>query len=338
MIRRLAPCLCLLACSAVAGPWQATLPSGLQVQMAQDAYRTREAYVLERRYPDGTLDVGFGQQGSTLFSLGPDNEGPTALRLDALGRPWIAGATSIGGDRMQAVVLRFTPQGLPDASYADGGRSATAPAGRSARALDLLPQADGSTLVAGVVTNAQAQEVSGWWRLDRRGQIDAGFGVGGLWADPGTGSSEVVELVPAPGSTALLLRRGEGASMLLEAWVVSEGASMPALTATLAGASSATRLLWRDGAWRWLEGTRVIEQPTPASMLPIASSGQLVVLPTPATPVPPPTAADAAASGVASSAGDSPVTALRLLALMTAAALLAALLLWLWRRRNRPPG
>ena len=115
---------------------------GLSVRIVQDDFLTREGYVLERAYPDGSADAGFGEQGRLTFTLGPDNEGPAALRLDALRRPWVAGASAGRGDRLQAVVLRFLASGAPDVSCADGGRSATAPVGRPARALDLAPLAD----------------------------------------------------------------------------------------------------------------------------------------------------------------------------------------------------
>lgn len=90
--------------------------------------------MLTRGYPDGSVDTGFGQQGSILFSLGPDNEGPGALRLDPTAGIWIAGATAGRGDTLQALVLRFLAHGAADAAYAEGGRALTAPAGRKARA------------------------------------------------------------------------------------------------------------------------------------------------------------------------------------------------------------
>jgi hypothetical protein len=231
-------CACLVGpATATAGPWEAKTPQGLTVRIVQDTYRTRDAYVLDRVYADGTPDTVFGQQGSTLFTLGPDHEGPAALRLDALGRPWVAGAsvgtsggTSAGqGDTLQAVVLRFLPQGQPDTRYADGGRSATAPGGRRARALDLAPQADGSTYVAGLVQDTQGQERMGWWRLLPSGRVDTGFGLGGLWLEPDPAGGELLELsTRADGTVALSLRRSAaGTGTLLETWELPPGASQP---------------------------------------------------------------------------------------------------------------
>ncbi len=249
--RAVAALLVSWPCLAIAGPWSARTPQGLTLRVVQDSYRTRDGYVLEQSYPDGTRDTGFGQQGVTVFSLGPDNEGPAALRVDALGRAWIAGGSEAAGDPLQAVVLRFLPHGLPDTSYADNGRAATSPAGRPARALDLLPQPDGSTFVVGTVLDSQGTERSGWWRLDARGKVDPAMGLGGLWTDTGDGSTEVVELVGgADGSVALGLRRGAGGRQRLEAWVLSPGNSAPRLTLQTPNADK-PRLVWRDGAWQW---------------------------------------------------------------------------------------
>lgn len=231
--------LALLVGPAGAGPWEARSGQGLVVRIEQDVYRTRDGYVLSRRYPDGTADQQFGEQGSTVFSLGPDNEGPAALRMDEQGRLWVAGASLGATEQIQAVVLRFTALGKPDRAYAQSGRSAVQPAGRPARALDLLPMPDGSCYVAGLVTDSNGQERSGWWRLLPDGSVDPQFGLGGLWADSGRDSTEVLELsMAANGAVTLRLRRGQAHDAPVEAWTLAPGARVPALagTPTAAGA------------------------------------------------------------------------------------------------------
>ena len=238
-------CGLLLACtpalSVWAGPWEASNPQGLLVRVEQDAYRTRDGYVLTRRYADGSLDLQFGEQGSTVFSLGPDNEGPAALRLDAHGRVWVVGASAGSGDRLYAVVLRFGALGRPDRDYATAGRSAAQPAGRAARALDVAPMPDGSAFVAGIVLDDGGQERSGWWRLLPDGSVDRQFGLGGLWADGGTGSTEVLDLVSASdGSLTLRLRRGNAPDAPLESWLLPAGARMPRLMGAVAAGMAVT--------------------------------------------------------------------------------------------------
>ncbi len=226
---RAATLLLMLACGhAGAGPWEARSAQGLVLRLEQDSFRTRDGYLLSRRYPDGALDTQFGEQGSTVFTLGPDNEGPAALRLDALGRSWVAGASAGRGDDLQAVVLRFGPLGQLDRGYGLAGRSATRPGGHAARAVDLAPQVDGSTYVAGIVTDANGQERSGWWRLLPDGSLDRSFGLGGLWADSGAGSTEVLSIEGvAEGATRLRLRRGVGSDAPIEEWLLPAGSRMP---------------------------------------------------------------------------------------------------------------
>lgn len=329
----LACTLLALVAMARAGPWEAHNAQGLTLRIVQDVARTRDAYVLERRYPDGTLDTGFGQQGSVLFQLGPDNEGPAALRVDTMGRAWVAGASAGSGGTLQAVVLRLLASGAEDSSFGTGGRSATAPAGQRARALDLAPLADGSAYVAGLVTDAQGQERSGWWRLRPDGRVDPGFGLGGLWIDNGTGSTEAVDMATAPdGSVALGLRRGDGTRQQLESWVLSPGASAPRLVAVVADEPGA-RLQWRDARWQWLQGGRTlaaaVATTVPPPAVPAAAAG-------PARP-PLPLAASAAPSAVAAEPPPAPGWPGPVLA---AAAGCCVLVLsggwWLWRITRRP--
>ena len=235
------------------------------MRIVQDVFHHRDGYVLERVYPDGSIDAGFGDQGRLIFTLGPDNEGPAALRVDALGRPWIAGASAGRGDRLQAVVLRFLASGVPDVAYADGGRSATAPAGRPARALDLAPLPDGSALVAGLVSDRQGQERAGWWRLSPDGRVDPRFGLGSLWVDGGEGSTQVLGLTSGgDGSVALALRRGEGAAARFEAWLLAPGESQPRQGDSAPAAVPRT-LRWQAGRWQWSGGDSVAVRATPAS-------------------------------------------------------------------------
>lgn len=140
---------------------------------------------------------------------------------------------------MQAVVLRFGPLGKPDRSYARDGRSAVQPAGRAARALDLLPLPDGSSYVVGIVTDSSGQERSGWWRLLPDGSVDRAFGLGGLWADSGRESSEVLGLATAAdGSVTLRLRRGTAADAPVESWTLAPQARLPVLAVALAAPTS----------------------------------------------------------------------------------------------------
>lgn len=246
---------------ASANPWQVDLANGLRLQVAERSALSREGYFLERTYPGGEPDPTYGSGGRTLFRLGPDNDGPTVLKADAQGRAWVGGSSFDAGSR-RAVVMRFTDQGMPDASYAQGGRSATGPAGAQARVSDLLPMPDGSAWVAGMVVEASGNEHSGWWRLLPDGRVDPQFGIGGLWQDNQPGVAEPMSLtLGADGSVALVLQR-QGDAARQELWVQAPGASAPQRVATRVGASQTDAPIWRQG-WQWTGA-----QPAPAAANP----------------------------------------------------------------------
>ena len=334
----------LLGGPCAAGPWEATTGPGLTVRIKQDSYRARDAYVLERQYPDGSLDASFGQQGSILFTLGPDNEGPTSLRLDAHGRAWVAGASTQAGNTSSAVILRYLSHGVLDASWGDGGRSATSPGGRSARALDIAPQVDGGAIVIGTVVDGSGQERTGWWRLRADGKVDLRFGLGGLWADAGSGSTEPVDLVTGhDGSVALVLQRADARTNQMEAWVLMPGHHSPALSGR-AEQDPARRLVWRHGGWRWVDGASLLDSSAQA-VAPSASAAdgspdsdaarakRHVVPPNAVTASPAQTAHPAASTSAARSRVDL-VTWVNLL--LIAGLIAAAIVAWL-RHRSRAP-
>lgn len=249
--------LALLCCfSATAGSWDASAPGGLQWRIVEDATRTRDGYLLERRYPDGRLDAQFGNGGTVMFALGPDNEGPAALRVDAAGRAWIVGGSQ-AADGLRAVVLRFTANGLPDSLFALGGRAAVAPAGAQARALDVLPLDDGSAWVAGTIIDVTGQERSGAWRLHPDGSVDTRFGLGGLWQDDAAGATEVGSLQRAPdGSLALGLRRRADGRSWLETFTWTSRATTPraeSRTGVDEAAMDRAKMVWHDGRWQWID-------------------------------------------------------------------------------------
>lgn len=326
---------------AWAGDWVATLPNGLLVAIVQDTTRARDGYFLERRYPDGLPDPQFGSGGSIVFSLGNDNEGPAALRLDAQGRAWVAGASQ-SPDGQRAVLLRFTSAGQLDGSFAQAGRAAMAPAGREARATDVLPQDDGSAWVAGLVVDAGGAERSGVWRVRNDGNVDTRFGLGGLWLDKGRGATDSGGLQRNPGGEfAFGVRRMEDGRATLEVWAWLEGADPQRVhTEVLADARQIdhSTLAWRSGRWQWSGSA------TPAATS--ATSGALraaVVQPDPlgatiATPFSarPEAAASAAASAAVGTAASAPPEIDRAWWLLLPAAIVACG--WWWRRTHPRPG
>lgn len=246
---------CSVEASASASAWEVAAPGGLKWRIVEDSTRTRDGYVLERRYADGRADAQFGDGGSVVFALGPDNEGPATLRVDAAGRAWIAGASQ-GPEGLRAVLLRFTANGLPDPQFGVDGRAAVAPAGAQARAGEVLALDDGSAWVAGVVLDAAGQERSGVWRLRADGSVDSRFGTRGLWQDAEAGATAISGIQQAPdGSITLGLRRLTAGQPWLETWVWNGPAGAPRRATRMAvdeRAMAQAQLQWRGGRWQWV--------------------------------------------------------------------------------------
>ncbi len=331
-----------LVTPAQAGPWEATQPDGRVLRIVQDSTRIRDGYVLERRYPSGEADAQFGSAGAQLFSLGADNEGPASLRSDALGRAWVAGA-SVGPQGARAVVLRFTPQGQPDTHFAQQGRSAVAPAGQQARALDLAPLGDGSAWVAGQVIDPQGAERTGAWRLLPNGSVDPRFGLGGLWRDREAGATEPAAVRVAPdGSVALGLRRSTGEQAWLETWAWPADGTVPRLlsrTAVPAADAAGSQLSWRSGQWQWLDAkgrvpaSAAVALPTTTFAAAAASQVSIATVPAKKAALSPPGTPSVAASGTAARGWAVPalwVAALAVLAALATLAVAAAAWAWAW--------
>lgn len=338
--------LCLLAMTGLAhaGPWEATLPDGRVLRIVQDSTRTRDGYLLERRYPGGEVDVQFGNAGTQVFSLGSDNEGPAALRSDSSGRAWVAGA-SVGAAGARAVVLRFGPQGQIDSGFAQQGRSAMAPAGQQARALDLAPMDDGSAWVVGLLIDSQGAERSGAWRVQNDGSVDTRFGLGGLWRDAEAGATEPAGVALAPdGSVAVGLRRSRGDRAWLEAWAWPAAGGAPQLLSrseVAPTALAAAQLSWQAGSWQWRDG----QGRTLAAAAPASGAPPQVLAPTAAasTAGPPPaigqTTAQPAAQPTATPPRSPRWPAQRWALAAAGVAALAAAAAWAlkhWQRRRRP--
>lgn len=245
--------LALNAAAATENPWQALGPGGAIYELKASDTPTNSPWRVQRR-SGGGADAGYGERGSAAVSLGPDQEEPAVLRVDAQGRAWVAGASD-GAEGLRAVVLRFLDSGLPDRRFGVNGRASLAPAGHEARALDLQVQEDGSAWVAGTVTDTGDRERVGVWRLREDGSLDMRVPKG-LWMDEERGEAELAGLRRAPdGGMALGLRRADATRVLLETWTWRDGQT-PRRTETVAvspQSAMALQLAWQDGIWRWTD-------------------------------------------------------------------------------------
>ena len=351
-LQRLAAAL-LLLCATVAnaGNWEARGSDGLQWQIVEDPMRARDGFFfLERRHADGRLDSRFGNAGSVIFSLGTAQGGPADLKVDAAGRPWVAGHTA-APEGQRAVLLRLLPDGRPDTRLGADGRVSLAPREMPAHATDLLPSADGTAWIAGPVFEPTGHQRSGVWRVGASGKLDTGFAQAGLWLDPDAGDTEIGGLLlSAGGVIALGVRRNDGNKVSLETWAWPAAGGTPQRVAqieakTPADAERAVFALL-GGVARWVGADGVAIRAAPAALLNAAGTAGAAsntAASTAATSAEPassqnvalPYTIAATASGAAP--GDAVRSSSRVWWAAVAAAALSALATtaWWWRRRRR---
>jgi uncharacterized delta-60 repeat protein len=136
----------------------------------------------------GVLDPGFGSRAGVVMRVETPNgpgallEPRAALAVGKDGRTTIAAGTGGG-----LVLTRLGPDGTPDPSFGVGGRVATA-LGGAGTAIDVSLGSGGTTLVTGGLTGPTGDAVL-LTRYTSSGQLDPGFGAGGITID-GLGAAE----------------------------------------------------------------------------------------------------------------------------------------------------
>jgi uncharacterized delta-60 repeat protein len=175
---------------AEAGEWpggQAVQPDGAVVVVGTAApARNGYAFLLLRFLPDGRLDSSFGTggrvwtdlvtlatplRGAVVGDLALGSSSASAVVVQSDGRIVVGGSTQSGGTTAFAV-MRYLPDGRPDAAFGSDGLALTDfdPATNdSVTALSLLP--DGRILAAGA-----AGDAVGLARYLPDGRLDPSFG------------------------------------------------------------------------------------------------------------------------------------------------------------------
>jgi hypothetical protein len=173
---------------------------------------------------DGTApDPRFGRLGQTAFTLGPDNDPPASVRVDASRRTWIVGA-SLAGNQPQPVIARFLADGNADLKWGVQGKLQITPAGVAVKPNDLLPLADGSVLVAGEATGVAAPRAV-VFHLKADGSLDRRFGDGGVWQRPDAAdASTATSLAASSDGLAVVAVSVRGAKPGAELWSLTDAA------------------------------------------------------------------------------------------------------------------
>jgi hypothetical protein len=215
---------CALACALAGGAAHAgslTVRDGNAAwSVTEDPRADANDFVL-RHFANGTLpDERFGHNGETAFNLSASNDAPASVRVDAMRRIWMAGA-SLAGNQPQPVIARFQADGSADVHWGVQGKVQLTPAGIAVKPNDLLPLADGSVLVAGedLAIGAPRAVV---FHLNANGTLDRNFGSGGVWLRPGEGeASSATSLAASSDGLAAVAVAVRGTKPEAQLWSLS---------------------------------------------------------------------------------------------------------------------
>lgn len=177
-------------------------------------------FALARLLGDGSLDASLALTGrvSVDFDAGAAGDAvATGVGVDGDGRIVLGGHAQIGGNRDFALA-RLLPDGQPDTSFGDGGRTTLAfdLGGGNDDAADGLLLHDGRIVLAGYATQVTATDMA-VARFLANGSPDPSFGIGGRTVVPFDLGN------PGNDSAAAVLVQGNG--KLLIAGSTTVGAS-----------------------------------------------------------------------------------------------------------------
>ena len=175
--------------------------------------RPNADFILARFTPEGSPDAAFGVAGAVTTDFGKESwDDARALALQSDGSVLLGGSTNAGNSRGvlfgadQLGVARYTPQGMLDGTFGDGG-TVTVDGGsmvEAVRALVLNP--DGTIVAAGFVNGEHRGDLL-LARFTPSGDLDPTFGTGGLTVTDLRSGSE----------------RLEGVALQPDGWIVAAG-------------------------------------------------------------------------------------------------------------------
>lgn len=175
--------------------------------------RPNADFILARFTPEGSPDAAFGVAGAVTTDFGKESwDDARALALQSDGSVLLGGSTNAGNSRGvlfgadQLSLARYTPQGMLDGTFGDGG-TVTVDGGsmvEAVRALVLNP--DGTIVAAGFVNGEHRGDLL-LGRFTPSGGLDSTFGTDGLTiTDLGSGSERL-----------------EGVALQPDGWIVAAG-------------------------------------------------------------------------------------------------------------------
>ena len=170
---------------------------------------TKDAMVIWRYNPDGSLDTSFNSQGYVIFDSGNGNDYGYDITIDSSGKILVAGAISSGGIGYDMAIWRYNPDGTLDTTFngvgyvthhnASGGNGTDE---GTAIALD----SSGRIVVAGRSINSAGNSDIVVWRYLSNGTLDTSFNSpkGFVTYDGGSGADEARAITIDSGGNILV--------------------------------------------------------------------------------------------------------------------------------------
>lgn len=145
---------------------------------------------LTRYLPDGTLDLSFGSDGTTITPVAAGDDQAYAIALQSDGKIVVAGDAS-NGSNLDVAVLRYLADGSLDATFGVGGIVVTAIGPGDDRGYGIALQTDGKIVVTGEASTACCGQDTAVLRYLADGSLDPDFGGGSgmTWVAVGPGDS-----------------------------------------------------------------------------------------------------------------------------------------------------
>lgn len=129
-------------------PYGVAVDAAGRVVVAGETDWDSRDFGLARYNPDGSPDTTFDGDGFVRVDFGAA-DGARDLVIDAAGRLVAAGFFNTGGGRADLALVRYNPDGSPDATFGTGGRVVTAAGTGEDVAVSIALDAAGRVVVAG---------------------------------------------------------------------------------------------------------------------------------------------------------------------------------------------
>ncbi len=202
---------------------------------------TGGVFLLARFQANGAVDSTFGVNGLAINTSDVVYAGKT-IALQADGKFLLGGIRQLAGNVKQAVLGRFTPEGLPDAGFGTNGIQTLTFGGPTFFCNDLVIQADGKIILSGTVQPNDSTPVDfAVVRCLPDGSLDTNFGNGGLASADFQGTGDFARAVALQPDGRIIVAGGVGTNGLgynfaMARFLSGESVSIPFISSAVSGA------------------------------------------------------------------------------------------------------